>query len=118
MRNRPVSITVLAAVLLLVGAVTFVFHLSEFSLQQESIYDLAVTLLVCVLAAVSGAFLLRASNWARWLAVIWMAFHTAFSALDSWQKAAAHGALLAILAYVLFRPAAQAYFAGKQTPAS
>ncbi len=113
MPKRPVSITVLAAVLLLVGAVTLVYHLSEFKPQQESVYDLAAILLVCVLAAVSGAFLLRASNWARWLAVAWMAFHVVISALGPWQKAAAHGALIAIFAYILFRPAARAYFANK-----
>lgn len=113
MRKQPVSITFLAVLLLLVGAVTFVYHLSKFRPSQESVWDLAAILLVCAVAAVSGAFLLRASNWARWLAIVWMAFHVGISAFDSWQKTALHGILLAIFTYILFRPAARAYFANK-----
>ena len=115
MRKRPISITLLSLLLLLTGAATFVYHLSEFRPQQEPLYDLAAILLVCLLAAVSGAFLLRASNWARWLAVAWMAFHVAISVFDSWQKTAVHGILLAIFVYILFRPAARAYFARQET---
>lgn len=54
--------------------------------------------------------MLRAGNWARWLAVAWIAFHVVISALDSWTACAIHTVLLVVLVYFLSRPAANRYF--------
>jgi hypothetical protein len=57
-----------------------------------------------------GVFLLQGRNWARWLALAWIAFHLAFSFFDSLQKAAIHGLFMVLIAYFLFRPDARTYF--------
>lgn len=55
-------------------------------------------------------FMLQGRNWARRLALAWIAFHVAISFFDSLQKAAVHGLLLVLIAYFLFRPDARTYF--------
>jgi hypothetical protein len=56
-----------------------------------------------MLALTCGVFLLRAKNWARWLAVAWMAFHVAIS-FPVMSKTAIHLSFLIVIAWVLFRP--------------
>jgi hypothetical protein len=63
-----------------------------------------------VLAVVSGVFMLRGWNWARWLLVVWLAFHVALSALHSVFQVAVHGVLFGVIVYFLFRNAANAFF--------
>lgn len=55
-------------------------------------------------------FLLGGHNWARWLAVAWLAFHVAISYPATGQLAV-HGAFLAIIAGLLFQPSVGRYFA-------
>ena len=54
--------------------------------------------------------MLRGFNWARWLLVVWIAYHVILSAFHSPFEAAVHGLLFVIVAYFLFRPQASAYF--------
>jgi len=63
-----------------------------------------------MLAIVSGAFMLRGCNWARWLLVVWLAYHVALSAWHSLFQVAVHALLLAVIAYFLFRSPASAFF--------
>jgi hypothetical protein len=69
---------------------------------------------VRVLAVLSGAFLLRGANWARWLALAWMAYHVVLSAWHSFAQTATHAILLVAIAYALLQPAAAAYFRGRR----
>lgn len=66
--------------------------------------------LVNLLPLLFGVFLLLGHNWARWIALIWLAFHVAISFFDSLEKVAVHVLLLALIAYSLFRADAKAYF--------
>jgi hypothetical protein len=59
--------------------------------------------------------MLRRQNWARWLALAWMAFHVVVGALNSLQGALIHAVLLALIAGCLFNPEANRYFRGNQT---
>jgi hypothetical protein len=63
---------------------------------------------VALLAA--GVFILRGHNWARWLALGWIAFHVAVSFYDSLSKVIAHTIILLIFVAILFNPAARAWF--------
>jgi hypothetical protein len=63
---------------------------------------------------VSGIFLLRGQNWARWLALAWIVFHVALSAFHPLRELAVHVVLCAFIALVLFRPAAGRYFRGAE----
>lgn len=110
MNKRPIAITILASLYLLVGTVGFVFHFREILDRHAFQYDDALVELTELIAILCGVFLLRGRNWARWLALAWIAFHVAISFFDSAQKVAVHGLFLAAFAYVLFRADARRYF--------
>ena len=110
MNKRPVSVTILALLYLMVGAVGFVVHGREILARHAFHYDDALIELTEVIAFVCGVCMLQGRNWARWLALAWMAFHVAFSFFDSPQKAAVHVLFFVLIAYFLFRPDARTYF--------
>ncbi len=59
--------------------------------------------------------MLRAHNWARWLAIAWIAFHVALSAFHALGEFAIHGLLCALIAWALFRSEANRYFRDGRT---
>ena len=56
------------------------------------------------------SFLLRGHNWARWLALAWIAFHVVLSAFHAIPELVIHAVFCAVFAWVLFRPEAARYF--------
>jgi len=109
--KRLVSVTIAACVYLLVGTVGFVYHFRELmALQRDGI----LVELTELLAAVPGGFMLRGRDWARWLALAWMAFHVAISVFDPFHKLAVHAGLFVVIAWILLRPAAARYFQGSE----
>jgi uncharacterized membrane protein len=62
-----------------------------------------------LLALVAGVFMLRGYNWARWLALAWLAFHVAISWAAP-SRIAIHTVFLAAFAWLLFRPDARRHF--------
>lgn len=107
MTKRPLSVTIVGCIFLAIGILASAAHAAE--LRGSGAHDALWALLVNLVAIVCGIFLLRRGNWARWLAVAWLAFHVILS-LHSRQALLIHSALLAVFAYLLFRPAATAYF--------
>lgn len=101
--KRPIAVTVIGCLLIAVGAVGFVGH------ARDGGKDLWTILATEVVAVIAGVFLLRAANWARWLAIAWMALHVAIS-FGSLQPLIVHCVFLALFAFFLFRPSANAYF--------
>ena len=116
MNKRPVTVTILACVLILAGAVGIAYHLSDFGPRHPFEYENVVILLVRVMAIVSGVFLLRGQNWARWLSIAWIAFHLILSFFHSVQEVIVHALVFALFAWFLFRPAARAYFRQPREP--
>lgn len=119
MRKRPLSITVVGLLFLVTGVVTFGFHLSRGWLSRgltrgEMHSDVLLVLSVSLLALVAGVFMLMGSNWARWLALAWLAFHVVVSALHSWQETVMHALLFVLIAWLLLRPEAAGWFAAPQ----
>jgi hypothetical protein len=110
MDKRPVTVTILACLLIVAGAVGIAYHLSDFSAKHPFEYENVVILLVRVIAIVSGVFLLRGKNWARWLALAWIAFHLILSFFHSIQEVVIHSLVFALFAWALFRPDARVYF--------
>jgi hypothetical protein len=114
MNRQPISITIIASLLLVVGVAGSIFHLRELGLQQAFRGENIWIFVVEFLAILCGAFLLQGKNWARWLAIAWIAFHVVVSFFDSGRKVATHVVILLLLAYFLFRPEANAYFRRKE----
>jgi hypothetical protein len=113
MNMRPVVVTILGCVLIATGVAGLAFHAADFKPALPLPPEVVWISLVRIIAIVSGVFMLRGSNWARWLALAWIAFHVAISFLDSWQKVAVHGLIFVLFAYLLLRPQVSAYFRGK-----
>lgn len=109
--KRPISILILACLFLALGTIGFIRHFREFS-QPDGI-GIAITEIVAILA---GAFMLQGKNWARWLALAWMAFHIILSAFGALRDLAVHTLIFAGLAWLLFRSDARRYFRGAEVP--
>jgi len=115
MTARPVSVTLLSIILIAGGAVGLVYHFSELNLRQLLHNDALWVELVRILAIVAGIFMLRGRNWARWLAMAWIAFHVIISFWHPWSQLAMHALVFALFAFFLFRPAATRYFRSEGT---
>jgi hypothetical protein len=108
--HRPLSVAVLAWLYIGVGAVGSISHLSEFQAGNAFPFDGVWIELTELSAVLCGAFMLRACNWARWLALAWMAFHVILSVLDRFHGFAIHCLFSVVIAWVLLRPDAARYF--------
>jgi hypothetical protein len=110
MNKRPVTVTIIGWLLVVVGISGFAYHLNEIKPQNVFHGENAWIFLVELIAILGGVFIIRGKNWARWLALAWMGFHVVISFFDSMQKVAVHIVFFLVIAYSLFRPDARAYF--------
>lgn len=105
MRKRiPVSVLVVACLYLAVGITGFVVHFKALGAPDGTWVEATEAL-----AIVCAVFLLRAQNWARWLAVAWMAFHVLIS-FGALPRLAVHGLFFILITWCLFRPDAARFF--------
>jgi hypothetical protein len=112
MNKRPLSVTMVSVLLIAAGTAGIVYHFGELKLHPPVHYGPLGILLVRVLAIVAGVFMLRGQDWARWLALLWIASHVGISFLHSWQQVIMHALFLVVFAFLLLRPAATKYFRG------
>ena len=105
--KRPVSVWILSCLYIAVGTIGFAYHFPELVAHHKDSLWIELTEM---LAIVSGVFMLRGHNWARWLALIWMAFHVAIS-FPVYRQMLIHLAIFAGIAWVLFSPDNRQYFA-------
>jgi hypothetical protein len=118
MRGRPITITCVAWLYIAVGVISTAFHIAQFKTHPPTASELFWIPLLGLLAVIAGVYLLRGANWARWLAVAWMAFHVGLSIFHALHGVLAHSLFLVLFAYLLFRPAARAYFHSEPTGAA
>ena len=110
MNQRPLAVTIIGCVYVVMGAIGFAYHFTEFNAQHPFQSYIVWVELLRLVAIVCGAYLLRGHNWARWLALAWIGYHVILSAFHSLSQLAIHVVFCAILAYFLFRPTATRYF--------
>ncbi len=115
--KRPHSVTVISFVFLAAGVIGLAYHLMEFKALHPFQFDVVWVCLVRAIAVVCGVHMLRGRNWARWLTMVWIAYHVILSSFHSLDELAVHTALFAVFSYVLFRPEATKYFRGVKTAA-
>lgn len=107
--KRPLSILILSCLYVVTGAILFAYHFPRpGALHYEDIWIELTELL----AFVAGVSMLRGHNWARWLAVCWMAFHIAIS-YPALREIAVHTLFLVVIVWLLFQSRAGQYFASK-----
>ena len=110
MKRRPLSVTVIAWIYIIVGVGGVVAHITEFRPQHLFEQDVLWPLVVRLLGILAGVFMLRGNDWARWLAVAWIAFHVVLSAFHSRHELVEHSVICAVLTFLFFRPPANEYF--------
>ena len=103
-KKIPVPVIAIACLYLVVGIGGFVAHFNE-----RGVPDWIWVEVTELLAIVCGVFLLRARNWARWLASAWMAFHVVIS-IGELDKLAIHSLFLVLIVWCLFRADAGRFF--------
>ena len=108
--KRPISVTLIGCLYIVIGAVGFLYHAREFSAANAFRFDVLGIEIIRLLAILAGAFILRGRNWARWLAIAWMAFHVIVSAFHDLRQFAMHALFFAIISWLLLRPAAAQCF--------
>lgn len=108
-KRIPVTVIVIACLYLAVGIGGSVAHLGEHRAPDWIWIEITE-----LLALVCGVFLLRAQNWARWLAIAWIAFHVAIS-FGVLRQLAIHSVFLVLIVWCLFRPDARRFFRNAQT---
>ena len=118
MPSRPLGITVVAVLFLFGGVIGVGRTFTEGNLQLALFSSGLWALLLNLIAVVCGIFLLLGRNWARSLAVAWMAAHVAISLLNSLREAMVHCAFLLLIAYIVFRPDATAAIRARVPPAA
>lgn len=106
--QRPLLITLLGWLLILAGAAQFVLHAALIR-GPVHLGDLSVPLFELIIV-VAGVFLLRGSNWARWLAAAWIGFHVGVGFLNSVVQGVIHSLIFAFFVWLLFRPEVNAWF--------
>jgi hypothetical protein len=112
MTRRPRAVTLVSYLFIAAGIIGFAYHVSELQLRAPFAGDALEVLLLRLLALVAGIFMLRGANWARWIAILWLAYHVVLSAFHSWSETVMHVLLLAVITYVLLRRDAAEYFRG------
>lgn len=110
--KRPLSITILAWVFVVVGSVGLaggliqllrVINTGGLSSNQHYLTESGFTALSGLIATIGGAGLLHGFRWARWVCIIWMAFHVVLSVWHSMIEVVFHLLMLVGMAYILFR---------------
>jgi hypothetical protein len=114
MTRRPLSVTLLSLLLIATGAFAIIGQVLQLRGAGHAGFDDLGVSLVRLMAIVAGAFMLRGSNWARWLAMAWIASHVVMSIFHSPFELALHILVCALFAWCLFRPLAAVYFSGAQ----
>ncbi|MFZ0734624.1 MAG: hypothetical protein WAM79_20060 [Candidatus Sulfotelmatobacter sp.] len=110
-KKRPIAVTIVAWLYLLVGIGALIGHFHELVPINRDAILMGVTEL---LAIVAGVFMLRGQNWARWLALAWMAFHVALSAFPPGVPLVVHCVFFVAIAWALLQRSAGLYFRGER----
>jgi hypothetical protein len=115
-KQRPLSVTIIGWLFIATGCVGLAYHGAEIRADHHSQNELVWILSLRLLAIVCGVFLLRGNNWARWLLLLWIAYHVVLSAFHTLFEVLVHLLFLAVIAYFLFRKQASQYFQGTNAP--
>ena len=113
MKNRPLSILIVAVLFIIVGLAGFISHVKDFYAAGVNTTEIVLVQLLRLLAVVSGVLLLFAYNAGRWLAVAWLLAHVVISALNSIEEMFVHIGLLVVIAVLLYIPVSSLYFRRK-----
>jgi hypothetical protein len=108
MNQRPLSITIISWLFIIFGSIALLYGVLPFRDIPSHWY----IHLSRILQIIAGVFMLYGRNWARWLLVVWIAFHLVVGAMHGLVTLAMHVAIFSAILFFIFRRDANAYFAG------
>ena len=119
MKPRPISITIMSWLFIVFGVIALIAGLWPLIHMNgaQRLADFEKHWMVHLSRStqiVAGVFILKGRNWARWLLVVWLAFHVIVGALHSTFHFVTHVVVFAVGMYLLFRRNANAYFRGDE----
>jgi hypothetical protein len=108
---RPRPITIISWFFIIFGSIALLSGVLPFrDLMSHWYVHLSRFLMI-----VAGIFMLKGYNWARWLLVLWIAFHIVISALHSALFLLMHVVIFSVILYFVFRRQSSAYFLAANT---
>lgn len=118
MKDRPLSITIIGWLFIIIGSIALVGGLLPMvnATWPQLLADLKshwMAHLSHIAQIVAGLFLVHGHNWARWLLVVWIAFHIVIAALHGVLQLAIHIVIFSVILFFLFRRPASEYFASR-----
>jgi len=110
MKRRPLSITIISWIFIVFGSIALLSGVLPLADLRSHWY----IHLSRILQIVAGVFILYGRNWARWLLVVWIAFHIVVGALNGVVTLLMHIVIFSVVLFFVFRRDANTYFAGGQ----
>ena len=110
MKRRPLSITIISWIFIVFGSIALLSGVLPLADLKSHWY----IHLSRILQIVAGVFMLYGRNWARWLLVVWIAFHLVVGALNGVVTLLMHIVIFSVVLFFVFRRDANTYFAGGQ----
>lgn len=110
MHKPPISVLVIAVLYIAVGVIGFAYHWTDLHAGGAFHYDGMVIEATELTALICGVFMLRRQNWARWLALAWIAFHVVLSVFQDLRGVIIHSIICALIAWAVLHPGASRYF--------
>jgi hypothetical protein len=115
-KQRPIAVTIISLLFIVIGAGGMIRGVLSLvvgrgaGITGHELVDASLVEVSSFAALLSGMFMWRGANWARWLCIAWMAFHVVISLGHDKVKLIVHCVWLVLLTVVLFWPGANAYF--------
>lgn len=113
-RSIPLTVFIVAIMYIIPGFSGIIYHFSDFNNPGESMAMYSWILFLRLLAIACGIFLFMGFNWARWLAIGWIAYHIYIGALNSTSEMVSHIIFLIIVAVLLFLPVSSKFFRARR----
>jgi hypothetical protein len=109
-KKRPISITILSWLYIVVGVLSTAAHYADFRTHKPMLNEVVWITVLGAAAIVAGVFMLRGQNWARLLALLWMATHVVISAFHLMHGLLIHSVVFVLIGAILFQREAREYF--------
>jgi uncharacterized membrane protein len=106
--KRPIPVTVLSIILIVIGIIALIGGLLQ--IPNASPLEISIASSVRLIAVVSGVFMLKGQQWARWLCIAWFVYHVILSIWHTRFELIAHCVFAMIVFIILFSPPVNAYF--------
>lgn len=106
-KRVPVLVIVIGVLLIATGIGGSIQHRVWAHLGS---FDGAVMAVIEIAAIIAGVFMPLGHNWARWLAMAWIAFHVAISIPHLWPELVVHLLVFVAFAFALFRGPSREFF--------